>query len=163
SDAPIHHSEHVSYRSACGTRRGHPCGDPSRGGSAVSSQRGGELHRDPPHREEGATAVSPRGFRKTRPASFGPTTRQPVSTLGTLPRLPASPRVGAYAIDAEPGRGAMGVVYRARDPRLDRSVAIKALPPEFADDETRLARFEREARLMAGLNHPNIATVYGLE
>jgi serine/threonine-protein kinase len=77
--------------------------------------------------------------------------------------MPTFPRVGAYTIDAELGRGAMGVVYRARDPRLDRAVAIKALPPEFADDETRLARFEREARLMAGLSHPNIATVYGLE
>ncbi len=77
--------------------------------------------------------------------------------------MPVFPRVGAYAIDAELGRGAMGVVYRARDTRLDRAVAIKALPPEFAADETRLARFEREARLMAGLSHPNIATVYGLE
>jgi serine/threonine-protein kinase len=73
------------------------------------------------------------------------------------------PKVGAYTIDAELGRGAMGVVYRARDTRLDRSVAIKSLPPGFADDADLLARFEREARLMAGLSHPNIATVYGLE
>ena len=77
--------------------------------------------------------------------------------------MPAFPQVGGYAVEAELGRGAMGVVYRARDPRLDRAVAIKALTPEFASDETRLARFEREARLMAGLSHPNIATVYGLE
>jgi serine/threonine-protein kinase len=77
--------------------------------------------------------------------------------------MPPFPKVGAYTIDAELGRGAMGVVYRARDPRLDRSVAIKSLPQELADDKDLLARFEREARLMAGLSHPNIATVYGLE
>jgi serine/threonine protein kinase len=57
----------------------------------------------------------------------------------------AFPEIGAYAIDGELGRGAMGVVYRARDTRLDRA-AIKALTPEFASDESLLARFEREAR-----------------
>ena len=56
----------------------------------------------------------------------------------------------------------MGEVYRARDTTLDRDVAIKVLPDAFADDPERLARFEREAKLLASLNHPNIAVVYGL-
>ncbi|HEU4334992.1 MAG TPA: protein kinase, partial [Candidatus Eisenbacteria bacterium] len=57
----------------------------------------------------------------------------------------------------------MGEVYRARDARLSRDVAIKALPPAFAQDPERLARFEREARLLASLSHPNIAGIFGLE
>ena len=57
----------------------------------------------------------------------------------------------------------MGEVYRARDSRLHRDVAIKALPEEFAKDPGRLARFEREARVLASLSHPNIAAIYGLE
>ena len=56
----------------------------------------------------------------------------------------------------------MGEVYRARDTKLDRDVAIKVLPEAFANDEERLARFEREAKLLASLNHPNIASIYGL-
>ncbi len=72
-------------------------------------------------------------------------------------------RIGAYPIEREVGRGGMGVVYRARDPRLDRPIAIKVLPDEFARDPERLARFEREARLLAALVHPNIAAIHGLE
>src|SRR5512145_2309756 len=72
-------------------------------------------------------------------------------------------RLGAYEILAPLGAGGMGEVYRARDTRLGRDVAIKALPPEFAQDPERLARFEREARLLASLSHPSIAAIYGLE
>jgi Tol biopolymer transport system component/tRNA A-37 threonylcarbamoyl transferase component Bud32 len=72
-------------------------------------------------------------------------------------------RVGTYEILAPIGRGGMGEVYRARDPKLQRDVAIKALPQEFERDRERLARFEREARLLASLNHTNIAAIYGLE
>jgi len=72
-------------------------------------------------------------------------------------------RLGAYEILASLGAGGMGEVYRARDTRLGRDVAIKALPAEFSQDPERLARFEREAKLLATLSHPNIASIYGLE
>lgn len=71
--------------------------------------------------------------------------------------------IGPYRVEREIGRGGMGVVYLARDQRLDRAVAIKALPPEFASDPSRLARFQREARVVASLSHPNIAAIFGLE
>ena len=72
-------------------------------------------------------------------------------------------RLGPYEIDTQLGAGGMGVVFRARDPRLERDVALKILPEEFARHPERLARFEREARLLASLNHPNIAAIHGLE
>ncbi len=68
-----------------------------------------------------------------------------------------------YKILGELGRGGMGEVYRAEDTKLKREVAIKVLPAAFSENEERLARFEREARLLASLNHPNIASIYGLE
>ncbi|MHC5003652.1 MAG: protein kinase domain-containing protein [Planctomycetota bacterium] len=71
--------------------------------------------------------------------------------------------IGPYELRAEIGRGGMGVVYQARDTKLDRDVAIKALPEAMAGDAERPARFEREARLLASLNHANIASIYGLE
>jgi TolB-like protein/Flp pilus assembly protein TadD len=77
--------------------------------------------------------------------------------------LAAGDRVGPYAITAQLGRGGMGEVYRAADTRLGREVAIKVLADSFAADRDRIARFEREARVLASLNHPNIAAVYGLE
>jgi len=77
--------------------------------------------------------------------------------------LTTGSRLGPYEIVALLGTGGMGEVYRARDTRLDRNVAIKVLPPAFANDPDRLARFEREARVLASLNHPGIATIYGLE
>ena len=76
-------------------------------------------------------------------------------TLGT--------RLGVYDIIAPIGEGGMGQVFRARDTRLDRDVAIKILPEAFAHDADRLARFTREAKTLASLNHPNIAGIYGLE
>jgi Tol biopolymer transport system component len=72
-------------------------------------------------------------------------------------------QIGPYPIEREVGRGGMGVVYLGRDTRLDRPIAIKVLPDGFARDPERLARFEREARLLAALTHPNIAGIYGLE
>jgi len=70
---------------------------------------------------------------------------------------------GVYQVEAPLGAGGMGEVYRARDTRLGRDVAIKILPPEFANDPERLKRFEREARTLATLNHPNIGAIYGIE
>ena len=72
-------------------------------------------------------------------------------------------RLGPYEIRAAIGAGAMGEVYRARDTKLAREVAIKTLPDVFARDPERLSRFRREAQLLASLNHPNIAAIYGLE
>ena len=72
-------------------------------------------------------------------------------------------RLGAYEIIAHIGAGGMGEVYRARDMKLGRDVAIKILPSHLATDAERLARLVREARLLAALNHPNIATIHGLE
>ncbi len=72
-------------------------------------------------------------------------------------------RLGPYEITAAIGAGGMGEVFRARDTKLNREVAIKVLPAEFAHDRERLARFRREAQVLASLNHPNIAAIYGLE
>ena len=71
--------------------------------------------------------------------------------------------LGVYKVVAPIGEGGMGQVYRARDTKLDRDVAIKILPDAFASDPERLARFQREAKTLASLNHPNIAAIYGLE
>ena len=72
-------------------------------------------------------------------------------------------RFGAYEILAVIGEGGMGEVYKARDTRLHRDVAIKVVSQLFASDPDRLARFEREATVLASLNHPNVAHIYGVE
>ncbi|HTC88291.1 MAG TPA: protein kinase [Bryobacteraceae bacterium] len=77
--------------------------------------------------------------------------------------LSVGERLGPYEILAPIGAGGMGEVYRARDTKLDRDVAIKVLPAALAQDPERLARFEREAKVLASLNHPNIAQIYGIE
>ncbi len=79
--------------------------------------------------------------------------------------MPLNPgtTLGPYSVTAKIGEGGMGEVYRARDTKLDRDVALKVLPEAFTQDPDRLARFEREAKVLASLNHPNIAAIYGLE
>ena len=72
-------------------------------------------------------------------------------------------KLSHYEILEPIGKGGMGEVYRARDGKLGRDVAIKILPDEFAQDTERLKRFQREAKVLASLNHPNIASIYGLE
>ena len=72
-------------------------------------------------------------------------------------------RIGPYEIKSALGEGGMGVVFRAQDTKLQRDVALKLLPDHFAGDPDRLARFQREAQVLASLNHPNIAQIYGLE
>ena len=71
--------------------------------------------------------------------------------------------LGPYGVTAKLGEGGMGEVYQARDTKLDRDVALKVLPEAFTSDPDRLARFEREAKVLASLNHPNIGTIFGLE
>src|SRR5262249_9380008 len=77
--------------------------------------------------------------------------------------LAPAARIGVYEVTASIGEGGMGQVYRATDTTLGRQVAIKVLPDAFAADADRLARFEREARTLASLNHPHIAAIYGFE
>src|ERR1700694_3235608 len=79
-----------------------------------------------------------------------------------MPLTPGS-RLGPYEILSALGAGGMGEVYRARDTKLGRDVALKILPDTFAADPERLARFQREAQVLASLNHPHIGAIYGLE
>ena len=72
-------------------------------------------------------------------------------------------RLQHYELIEEIGRGGMGQVWRAKDTRLGRDVAVKILPEEFSDDAERLRRFEREAKLLASLNHPHVAQIYGVD
>ena len=100
-------------------------------------------------------------------ADAGVLDRLPLAGAGVLAAAPdpvASPRfIGSYEISGLIGAGAMGDVYRARDTKLNRDVALKVLPPILALDPERVARFRREAQVLAALNHPNIAAIYGLE
>ena len=77
--------------------------------------------------------------------------------------LTAGTSIGAYEVSALIGEGDMGQVWQATDTQLNRQVALKILPDAFADDPDRLARFTREAQILASLNHPNIAAIYGIE
>ena len=77
--------------------------------------------------------------------------------------LTAGTRLAHYAILKPIGKGGMGEVYLAEDTKLDRKVALKVLPPELADDDGRRDRFQREAKALAALNHPNIITIHSVE
>jgi serine/threonine protein kinase len=87
----------------------------------------------------------------------------PVPPKKRLMALSVGTRLGPYEILSAIGAGGMGEVYRARDTKLNRDVALKILPDLFAADPDRLVRFQREAQILASLNHPNIANIYGLE
>ena len=94
----------------------------------------------------------------------GPVTPMAPHQIASLvPGALAGRSLGVYQVRALVGAGGMGEVYAARDTKLGRDVAIKVLPRAFASDPDRLARFEREARMLATLNHPNICAIYGLE
>ena len=106
-----------------------------------------------------ATSLTPTPAFGNIHSKFFQTWRPPEATQLMTPGT----QLGSYEILPPLGKGGMGEVWRARDSKLGREVAIKTLPEEFAKDEERLARFEREAKLLASLNHPNIAAIYGLE
>jgi serine/threonine protein kinase len=89
--------------------------------------------------------------------------RAAVDRGSVMQMLSVGSQIGVFRIDSLLGVGGMGEVYRARDTKLNRDVAIKILPPAFANDPDRLARFKREAQVLASLNHPNIATIHGFE
>src|SRR3954454_15759263 len=105
------------------------------------------------------------GISKT-PAHRGPYLWLPhpkvIPCLNSFFMAPQS-SIAHYRITAKLGEGGMGAVYRATDTKLGRDVAIKVLPPAFAEDSARMQRFEREAQVLASLNHPNIAAIYGIE
>ena len=88
---------------------------------------------------------------------------RPARIITQTVALTPGTRLGAYEITAQIGEGGMGQVYRARDTQLDRDVAIKILPEAFAAEAERVARFQREAKVLASLSHPNIAIIHGLE
>ena len=103
--------------------------------------------------------IDPEGNLMTSPPGSPPGPAAPAAGAPT----DAPARLGSYPIEREIGRGGMGVVYLGRDPRLDRPVALKVLPADLTAGGERLARFEREARILAQLRHPNIAGIYSLE
>src|SRR5215471_16021890 len=113
----------------------------------------------------GADDRQPEGTRNRRATHIergSPIVADP-TVVGGGDALPVGTQLGPYEITARIGAGGMGVVYRARDTKLGREVAIKVLPPTFVRDADRVARFAREARLLAALNHPRIASIYGVE
>src|SRR5262249_36225433 len=83
--------------------------------------------------------------------------------LEGMSRLQPGTALGPYRVDALIGAGGMGEIYRARDPKLNRDIALKVLPESLTADAERLARFTQEAKVLASLNHPNIAAIYGFE
>ena len=87
----------------------------------------------------------------------------PAATFDHVPAIQIGQTLGPYVVSARLGEGGMGEVYRAWDTKLGRDVAIKVLPALFTSNHERLARFEREARTLAALNHPHIGAIYGLE
>ncbi|WP_437680285.1 protein kinase domain-containing protein [Sorangium sp. So ce131] len=138
--------------------------DPDMGASGPISSTGRGATRATMPDAHGAAAREARGLAAgaapagARPRSFDPPTREDADLAAMVGR-----RIGAYEITGLIARGGMGIVFAGRDTRLQRPVAIKALPRAFTDDLAQRARLRREAKLLASISHPNIATVYGLE
>src|SRR5262245_35328021 len=109
------------------------------------------------------TVSAKRSPTKSMAAQYTRDGRRRIGVYSAVMVLQTGARIGNYEIREHLGAGGMGEVYRAHDVRLDRDVAIKALPATLAGDADRLARFEREARLLASVHHPNIAAIHGIE
>ena len=128
--------------------------------------RGDSSHSAPRHRSSrspGQFELWPQARPPVNQVKNFPAVRGYNSPTAQLVSLAPGARLGTYDVLPLRGAGGMGEVYRARDTRLKREVALKVLPDAFSQDPDRLARFQREAELLATLNHPNIAAVYGLE
>jgi serine/threonine protein kinase len=128
----------------------------------------GALERTPPERRSYLDQACPDASLRREVESLIAAHEQGDSSFMEPPALNTGPfqsctNLGPYTILGRIGSGGMGEVYRAHDPKLKRDVAIKVLPLAFVNDPERLARFQREARMLASLNHPNIATIHGLE
>src|SRR6516165_4889044 len=123
------------------------------------------LAREPGDRQEYLAAACERepDLRREVESRMGGAQTELTSPVATQERWPPGFTLGSYEILTPLGAGGMGEVYRAKDTKLRREVAIKVLPCEFQSDPARLARFEREAQVLASLNHPHIAAIYGLE
>src|SRR2546426_8032887 len=131
----------------------------------MSSTRCASLPAIPPHstippcRRTRSTPTTARSSRARIRGSSAERSRSRSDANGTV-TLPTGARFGPYEILGPLGAGGMGEVYRARDTRLSRDVAIKVLPAELSADQERLKRFEKEARSASSLNHPSIVTIY---
>ncbi len=139
---------------------------------SLCRQRSGPLESGSPHapiRRHTPRPVRDPVFARRRRARLRSRSRCAARATARSRRSPAEATtvigrtIGPYQVVAKLGEGGMGEVYRARDTKLDRAVAIKILPEAFAADTERIARFQREARTLASLNHPNIAHIHGLE
>src|SRR5262249_38651539 len=142
-----------------------PGGDRGRGGARLerglpSQRRGGARAsaRAPGEGDEGGRPMP--AERRKGALGYNLIDRSPSQMPSQVAALQPGTKLGAYVIEACLGAGGMGAVYRARDQRLGRVVAIKVLPPDFATTLERRQRFEREARILSSLNHPHICVLY---
>src|SRR5262249_34221052 len=155
-------------RTCCLTRFSDSTARTGRKDQALGEERTVHSPRDvTPQRHQGRSLRSHRSDRRRRPAAaraggaaraLARSRRSPVEATPMIGR-----ELGQFEVVAKLGEGGMGEVYRARDTKLGRDVALKVIPDLFATDPERLARFEREAQVLASLNHPNIAHIYGVE
>jgi eukaryotic-like serine/threonine-protein kinase len=120
------------------------------------------MKRIPPEDQEGEY-ISPSDCQEERKSAKDTWVEVRWVIIAPLMGIAAGSKLGQYEICGDLGAGGMGEVYRARDPRLGREVALKVLPEALAADAQRIERFEREAKVLASLNHPNIGSIYGFE
>src|SRR5207302_1900603 len=138
------------------------CGDGGKNDESEQSGRSKSRHSLPIHEVTSPQAMESHTQANRAVYTAGPALFSAWAIIARRMPLNSGTRIGPYEIQSPLGAGGMGEVYRARDTRLDRSVAVKILPASFASDPDRLRRFEQEARSVAALNHPNILSVHDL-